>query len=148
MSFSDHDPLNHLDLRVDGAKCWWECESCGGDGLRSHQRQDPTFRGWDLYGAIGDVLVSWQNHLKRSHPHVLNWGKSTVLLTYKGAPPAERERRMVLYLRDMAQKEEVRRIAERWLKDGHFDLTPDGVLAPIDNTGHDIIKAFREGERD
>jgi hypothetical protein len=69
MSFSDHDPWNHLDLRIEGDLCWWECESCGADGKRSEQRRPGRegFLGWTLTAPVSEILDSYRHHLAKSH---------------------------------------------------------------------------------
>lgn len=79
MSFSDHDPVNHMNVRAlqmgGGEEYFWECESCGGD---SYRRGVTVLRGDHLDGidGLGMLMDDWRVHLRKAHPHVLEWSKS------------------------------------------------------------------------
>lgn len=66
MSFSESDPWNHLNVRIENETCYAECESCGWDGKRSGQ----------IFNAHGqasmhELIFSWRDHLKKQHPHAI-----------------------------------------------------------------------------
>jgi hypothetical protein len=76
VSFTDHDPFNHVDVRFaeDSPRYWWECESCGGDGLRGeyakvyNSRFPDAFAGWDMQlPQLASMMRDYRRHLERSH---------------------------------------------------------------------------------